>query len=120
MINDCNVLNFFKSIVREIKIEQAYCGYRVGQPLDFTQAVPWQVFETAANYRFLGLDIDKNMSQTSAVTNDEPSLEKGVRSTAWLVYLGQPWLEKLDQVQAIQKQDPNTPLRLEPINEGCF
>ena len=113
-------IEFFKSIVREIKIEQAYCGYRVGQPLDFTQAVPWQVFETAANYRFLGLDIDKNMSQTSAVTNDEPSLEKGVRSTAWLVYLGQPWLEKLDQVQAIQKQDPNTPLRLEPINEGVF
>ena len=97
-------IEFFKSIVREIKIEQAYCGYRVGQPLDFTQAVPWQVFETAANYRFLGLDIDKNMSQTSAVTNDEPSLEKGVRSTAWLVYLGQPWLEKLDQVQAIQNK----------------
>lgn len=113
-------IEFFKSIVREIKIEQAYCGYRVGQPLDFTQAVPWQVFETAANYRFLGLDIDKNMSQTSAVTNDEPSLEKGVRSTAWLVYLGQPWLEKLDEVQAIQKQDPNTPLRLEPINDGVF
>ena len=43
-----------------------------------------------------------------------------MRSTAWLVYLGQPWLEKLDQVQAIQKQDPNTPLRLEPINEGVF
>ena len=113
-------IEFFKSFVREIKVEQAYCGYRVGQPLDFTQAVPWQTFETAANYRFLGLDIDKNMSQTSAVTNDEPSLEKGVRSTAWLVYLGQPWLEKLDQVQAIQKQDPNTPLRLEPINEGVF
>ena len=45
VINDCNVLNFFKSIVREIKIEQAYCGYRVGQPLDFTQAVPWQVLK---------------------------------------------------------------------------
>ena len=60
------------------------------------------------------------MSQTSAVINDEPSLEKGVRSTAWLVYLGQPWLEKLDEIQAIQKQDPNTPLRLEPINNGVF
>ena len=113
-------IEFFKSFVREIKVEQAYCGYRVGQPLDFTQAVPWQTFETAANYRFLGLDIDKNMSQSSAVINDEPSLEKGVRSTAWLVYLGQPWLEKLDEVQAIQKQDPNTSLRLEPINNGVF
>lgn len=113
-------IEFFKSIVREIKIEQAYCGYRVGQPLDFTQAVPWQAFETAANYRFLGLDIDKNMAQTSAVTNDEPSLEKGVRSTTWLVYLGQPWLEKLNEVQAIQKQKPNTPLQLEPINQGMF
>lgn len=113
-------IEFFKSIVREIKIEQAYCGYRVGQPLDFTQAVPWQVFETAANYRFLGLDIDKNMVQRSAVTNDEPSLEKGVRSTAWLVYLGQPWLAKLNQVQAIQKQNLNTPLQLEPINDGMF
>ena len=113
-------IEFFKSFVREIKVEQAYCGYRVGQPLDFTQAVPWQTFETAANYRFLGLDIDKNMSQTSAVINDEPSLEKGVRSTAWLVYLGQPWLEKLEEVQSIQKQDPNTPLRLEPINGGVF
>ena len=69
-------------------------------------------FETAANYRFLGLDIDKNMSQTSAVTNDEPSLEKGVRSTAWLVYLGQPWLEKLDQVQAIQKTRSEYPITL--------
>jgi hypothetical protein len=49
------------------------------------------------------LDIEKK-SQTSAVTNDEPSLEKGVRSTAWLVYLGQPWLEKLDEVQAIQSK----------------
>ena len=29
-------------------------------------------------------------------------------------------MKKLDQVQAIQKQDPNTPLRLEPINEGVF
>ena len=38
-------IEFFKSIVREIKIEQAYCGYRVGQPLDFTQAVPWQVLK---------------------------------------------------------------------------
>ncbi|MDV8154251.1 type VI immunity family protein [Acinetobacter bereziniae] len=113
-------IEFFKSIIREIKIEQAYCGYRVGQPLDFTQAVPWQAFETAANYRFLGLDIDKNMVQRSHVTNDEPSLEKGVRSTAWLVYLGQPWLKKLDEVQAIQQQDPNTPLRLEPINGGVF
>ena len=28
--------------------------------------------------------------------------------------------EKLDEVQAIQKQDPNTPLRLEPINDGVF
>ena len=72
-------IEFFKSFVREIKVEQAYCGYRVGQPLDFTQAVPWQTFETAANYRFLGLDIDKNMSQTSAMINDEPSLAKGVR-----------------------------------------
>ncbi|EKK12322.1 type VI immunity family protein [Acinetobacter baumannii] len=113
-------IEFFKSIVREIKIEQAYCGYRIGQPLDFTQAVPWQAFETAANYRFLGLDIEKNMSQSSHVTNDEPSLEKGVRSTAWLVYLGKPWLEKLEEVQAIQNQDPNTPLRLEPINGGVF
>ena len=113
-------IEFFKSVVREIKVEQAYCGYRVGQPLDFTQAVPWQAFETAGNYRFLGLDIDKNMAQSSHVTNDEPSLEKGVRSTAWLVYLGQPWLEKLDEVQAIQKQDPNTPLRLEPLNGGVF
>ncbi|QQC84402.1 DUF3396 domain-containing protein [Acinetobacter bereziniae] len=113
-------IEFFKSIIREIKVEQAYCGYRVGQPLDFTQAVPWQAFETAANYRFLGLDIDKNMVQRSHVTNDEPSLEKGVRSTAWLVYLGQPWLKKLDEVQAIQQQDPNTPLRLEPINGGVF
>ncbi|WP_335990648.1 type VI immunity family protein [Acinetobacter bereziniae] len=113
-------IEFFKSIIREIKVEQAYCGYRIGQPLDFTQAVPWQAFETAANYRFLGLDIDKNMVQRSHVTNDEPSLEKGVRSTAWLVYLGQPWLEKLDEVQAIQQQDSNTPLRLEPINGGMF
>ncbi len=113
-------IEFFKSIICEIKIEQAYCGYRVGQPLDFTQAVPWQAFETAANYRFLGLDIDKNMVQRSHVTNDEPSLEKGVRSTAWLVYLGQPRLEKLDEVQAIQQQDSNTPLRLEPINGGVF
>ena len=113
-------IEFFKSIVREIKVEQGYCGYRVGQPLDFTQAVPWQTFETAANYRFLGLDIDKNMAQSSHVTNDEPSLEKGARSTAWLVYLGQPWLEKLNAVQAIQKQDPNTPLRLEAINDGVF
>ena len=112
-------IEFFKSIVQEIKVEQAYCGYRVGQPLDFTQAVPWQVFDTATAYRFIGLDIEKK-SQTSAVTNDEPSLEKGVRSTAWLVYLGQAWLEKLDEVQAIQKQDPNTPLRLEPINRGVF
>ena len=112
-------IEFFKSFVREIKVEQAYCGYRVGQPLDFTQAVPWQTFDTATAYRYIGLDIEKK-SQTSAVTNDEPSLEKGVRSTAWLVYLGQPWLEKLDEVQAIQKQDPNTPLRLEPINEGVF
>ena len=112
-------IEFFKSFVREIKVEQAYCGYRVGQPLDFTQAVPWQTFDTATAYRYIGLDIEKK-SQTSAVTNDEPSLEKGVRSTAWLVYLGQPWLEKLDEVQAIQKQDPNTPLRLEPINDGVF
>jgi hypothetical protein len=112
-------IEFFKSIVREIKVEQAYCGYRVGLPLDFTQAVPWQAFETATNYRFLGFDIEKK-SQTSAVTNDEPSLEKGVRSTAWLVYLGQPWLEKLNAVQAIQKQDPNTPLRVEAINDGVF
>ncbi|MFH4159169.1 type VI immunity family protein [Acinetobacter bereziniae] len=112
-------IDFFKSIVREIKIEQAYCGYRVGQPLDFTQAVPWQAFDTATAYRYLGLDIEKK-SQSSAVDNDEPSLEKGVRSTAWLVYLGQPWLEKLDKVQAIQQQDPNTPLRLEPINGGVF
>ena len=112
-------IEFFKSFVREIKVEQAYCGYRVGQPLDFTQAVPWQTFDTATAYRYIGLDIEKK-SQTSAVTNDEPSLEKGVRSTAWLVYLGQPWLEKLDEVQAIQKQDPNTPLRLEPINGGVF
>ena len=112
-------IEFFKSFVQEIKVEQAYCGYRVGQPLDFTQAVPWQTFDTATPYRYIGLDIEKK-SQTSAVTNDEPSLEKGVRSTAWLVYLGQPWLEKLDEVQAIQKQDPNTPLRLEPINEGVF
>ena len=113
-------IEFFKSVVQEIKVEQAYCGYRIGQPLDFTQAVPWQTFETAANYRFLGLDIDKNMSQSSHITNDEPSLEKGVRSTAWLVYLGQPWLQKLNEVQAIQKQDTNTPLRLEPINGGVF
>lgn len=60
------------------------------------------------------------MAQSSHVTNDEPSLEKGARSTAWLVYLGQPWLEKLNAVQAIQKQDPNTPLRLEAINDGVF
>ena len=113
-------IEFFKSVVQEIKVEQAYCGYRIGQPLDFTQAVPWQTFETAANYRFLGLDIDKNMSQSSHITNDEPSLEKGVRSTAWLVYLGQPWLQKLNEVQAIQKQDTNTPLRLESINGGVF
>ena len=112
-------IEFFKSFVQEIKVEQAYCGYRVGQPLDFTQAVPWQTFDTATAYRYIGLDIEKK-SQTSAVTNDEPSLEKGVRSTAWLVYLGQPWLEKLDEVQAIQKQNPNTPLRLEPINGGVF
>ena len=111
-------IEFFKSIVREIKIEQAYCGYRIGQPLDFTQAVPWQAFETAANYRFLGLDIDKNMVQRSAVTNDEPSLEKGVRSTAWLVYLGKDWLEKLGEIKV--EQYANTPLQLEPINEGLF
>lgn len=111
-------IEFFQSIVREIKIEQAYCGYRVGQPLDFTQAVPWQVFETAANYRFLGLDIDKNMVQRSAVTNNEPSLEKGVRSTAWLVYLGKNWLEKLGEIQI--EQYANTPLQLESINEGLF
>lgn len=44
-----------------------------------------------------------------------------MRSTAWLVYLGQPWLEKLDQkCKPHSKQDPNTPLRLEPINEGVF
>ena len=43
-------------------------------------------FETAANYRFLGLDIDKNMSQTSAVTNDEPSLEKAcVQQLGWYI-----------------------------------
>lgn len=112
-------IEFFKSIVREIKIEQAYCAYRVGQPLDFTKAVPWQAFDTATSYRFLGIDIEKNMTQRSDWDN-EPSLEKGVRSTAWLVYLGQPWLEKLDEVHAIQKQDPNTPLRLEAINGGVF
>ena len=54
------------------------------------------------------------------LTNDEPSLEKGVRSTAWLVYLGQPWLEKTRSSTSHSKQDPNTPLRLEPINEGVF
>ncbi|WP_332605159.1 type VI immunity family protein [Acinetobacter sp. ESBL14] len=110
-------IEFFKSIVREAKIEQAYCGYRIGQPLDFTQAVPWQVFDTATAYRFLGLDIEKK-SQTSAVTNDEPSLEKGVRSTAWLVYLGKPWLDKLEEIQA--KEYANTPLQLELINDGIF
>lgn len=110
-------IEFFKSIIREIKIEQAYCSYRVGQPLDFTQAVPWQVFDTATAYRFLGIDIEKK-SQTSAVTNDEPSLEKGVRSTAWLVYLGKNWLEKLGEIQIAQYA--NTPLQLEPINEGLF
>ncbi len=78
----------------------------------------WQAFETAGNYRFLGLDIDKNMVQRSAVTNDEPSLEKGVRSTAWLVYLGKDWLEKLGEIQV--EQYANTPLQLEPINEGLF
>ncbi|MEG6545020.1 type VI immunity family protein, partial [Acinetobacter bereziniae] len=118
--NKLACIHFFKSFLQEIKIEQAYCGYRIGQPLDFTQAVPWQVFDTATSYRFLGIDIEKNMTQSSAVDNDEPSLEKGVRSTAWLVYLGQPWLEKLDEVQVIQQQDPNTPLRLEPINGGVF
>lgn len=111
-------IEFFKSILRERKIEQAYCGYRVGQPLDFTQAVPWQAFETAASYRFLGLDIEKNMSQSSHVTNDEPSLEKGVRSTSWLVYLGKPWVEKLGSIDI--KQYSNTPLGVESINDGIF
>jgi hypothetical protein len=80
VISDYSVLSF-KSFVQEIKVEQAYCGYRVGQPLDFTQAVPWQTFDTATAYRYIGLDIEKK-SQTSAVTNDEPSLEKGVLSLA--------------------------------------
>ena len=111
-------IEFFKSIVREIKIEQAYCGYRVGQPLDFTQAVSWQVFDTVLSYRYLGIDIEKDMTQTSAVTNDEPSLEKGVRSTAWLVYLGKDWLEKLGEIKV--EQYANTPLQLESINEGLF
>ncbi|WP_278492952.1 type VI immunity family protein [Acinetobacter gyllenbergii] len=111
-------IEFFKSIVRETKIEQAYCGYRLGQSLDFTQAVPWQVFDTAASYRFLGLDIEKNMSQSSAVINDEPSLEKGVRSTAWLVYLGETWVNKLGSIDV--EQYINTPLQVESINDGIF
>ena len=50
--------------------------------------------------------------------NDEPSLEKGVRSTAWLVYLGKDWLEKLGEIKV--EQYANTPLQLESINEGLF
>jgi len=118
-VNRLAVINFFKSIIQNIKIEQAYCGYRVGLPLDFRTLVAWQTFETAIALRFLGIDIEKNMAQTSS-WEEEPSLEKGVRSTTWLMYVGQPWLEKLDEAQAIQKQDPNTPLRLEAINGGVF
>ena len=77
-------------------------------------------FETAANYRFLGLDIDKNMSQTSAVTNDEPSLEKAcVQQLGWYISVSHG-LKNSIKYKPFKKQDPNTPLRLEPINEGVF